>query len=113
MVALEDCPVSAMNIAAVNRVIMGTRSGDLDPGVLVYLMGGVDKLVFTGGIDENDAQVRHEICSGVAWIGISLDESRKRAASNPVSDGASRCQVFVLASQVDEQIARHVGALLA
>ncbi|HUG25408.1 acetate/propionate family kinase [Piscinibacter sp.] len=169
---------TSMGMTPSGGVIMGTRSGDLDPGVLVYLMrekkfdaarlealvdqrsgllgisgfsgdmrrlheaaasnrdarlaiemfcysvrkqvaamtavlGGLDMLVFTGGIGENDAQVRAEICAGLAWIGVSLDESRNRAASNPVSDGASRCPVLVLASQEDEQIARHAWALIA
>ncbi len=169
---------TSMGLTPSGGVIMGTRSGDLDPGVLVYLMreknfdaarlealvdqrsgllgisglssdmrrlheaaasnrdarlaiemfcysvrkqvaamlavlGGLDVLVFTGGIGENDAQVRAEICAGLAWIGISLDESRNHTASNPVSDGASRCQVLVLASQEDEQIARHAWALFA
>ena len=169
---------TSMGLTPTGGVIMGTRSGDLDPGLLVYLMrekkfdaarlealvdqrsgllgisvvsgdmrrlheaaaanpnarlaiemfcysvrkqvaamiavlGGVDMLVFTGGIGENDAQVRAEICSGLAWIGVSLDEARNRAASNPVSDDTSRCQVLVLASQEDEQIARHAWALLA
>ncbi len=168
---------TSMGMTPSGGVIMGTRGGDLDPGVLVYLMrekrfdaarlealidqrsgllgisgvsgdmrhlhevaasnrdarlaiemfcysvrkqvaamiavlGGLDLLVFTGGIGENDAQVRTEICTGLSWIGVSLDESRNRAASNPVSDGASRCQVLVLASQEDEQIARHAWALL-
>ena len=169
---------TSMGLTPSGGVIMGTRSGDLDPGVLVYLMrekkfdaarlealvdqrsgllgisgvsgdmrrlheaaasnrdarlaiemfcysvrkqvaamiavlGGLDMLVFTGGIGENDAQVRSEICAGLSWIGVSLDESRNRAASNPVSDGASRCQVHVLASQEDEQIALHTWVLLA
>jgi acetate kinase len=169
---------TSMGMTPSGGVIMGTRSGDLDPGVLVYLMrekkvdaarlealvdqrsgllgisglsgdmrrlheaaasnrdarlaiemfcysvrkqvaamvavlGGLDMLVFSGGIGENDAQVRAEICAGLAWIGVSLDESRNRAASNPVSYGASRCQVLVLASQEDEQIARHTWAALA
>jgi acetate kinase len=169
---------TSMGLTPSGGVIMGTRSGDLDPGVLVYLMrekkfaaarlealidqrsgllgisgvsgdmrrlheaaasnrdarlaiemfchsvrkqvaamvavlAGVDMLVFTGGIGENDAQVRNEICAGLSWIGVSLDASRNRAASNPVSDGASRCQVLVLASQEEEQIARHAWALLA
>ena len=171
---------TSMGMTPSGGVIMGTRSGDLDPGVLVYLMrekkfdaarlealidqhsgllgisgvsgdmrhlheaaasnrdarlaiemfcysvrkqvaamvavlGGLDMLVFTGGIGENDAQVRTEVCAGLSWIGVSLDESRNRAASNPpcqVSDGTSRCQVLVLASQEDEQIARHAWALL-
>jgi acetate kinase len=168
---------TSMGLTPSGGVIMGTRSGDLDPGVLMYLMrekkfdaarlealidqhsgllgisglsgdmrrlheaaatnpdarlaiemfcvsvrkqiaamiavlDGLDMLVFTGGIGENDAQVRAAICSGLAWIGVSLDESRNRSASNPVSNGASRCQVLVLASQEDEQIARHAWALL-
>ena len=169
---------TSMGMTPSGGVIMGTRSGDLDPGVLVYLMrekkfdaarlealvdqrsgllgisgvsgdmrrlheaaasnrdarlaiemfcysvrkqvaamiavlGGVDMLVFTGGIGENDAQVRAAICSGLSWIGVSLDDSRNRSASNPVSDAPSRCQVLVLASQEDEQIARHAWGLLA
>jgi acetate kinase len=169
---------TSMGMTPSGGVIMGTRSGDLDPGVLVYLMrekkldagrlealvdqrsgllgisglsgdmrrlrqaaasnrdarlaiemfcysvrkqvaamvavlGGLDMLVFTGGIGENDAQVRIEICAGLSWIGVSLHEDRTRAESNPVSDGASRCQVLVLASQEDEQIARHAWQLLA
>jgi acetate kinase len=77
------------------------------------VLGGLDMLVFTGGIGENDAQVRAQICAGLSWLGISLDESRNRAATNPLSDGAARCQVLVLASQEDEQIAHHAWALLA
>ena len=79
---------------------------------MIAVLGGVDTIVFTGGIGENDAKVRSEICAGLAWIGVSLDESRNRAASNPVSESASPCKVLVLASQEEEQIARHVWALL-
>ena len=80
---------------------------------MIAVLGGVDMLVFTGGIGENDAQVRTEVCAGLSWIGVSLDESRNRSASNPVSSSTSRCQVLVLASQEDEQIACHTWALLA
>ncbi len=86
---------------------------------ITAVMGGLSidtsmgMLVFTIGIGENDAQVRAEICNGLAWFGVSLDESRNRSASNPVNDGVSRCQVRVLAAQEDEQIARHTWALVA
>jgi acetate kinase len=168
---------SSMGLTPSGGVLMGTRSGDLDPGVLVYLMreknfdaaklealvdqhsgllgisggsgdmrrlhetaaanpdarlaiemfcvslrkqiaamiavlGGLGMLVFTGGICENDPDVRDEFCSGLSWIGVSLDDSRNCSASNLVSDGPSRCQVLVLASQEDEQIALHAWALL-
>jgi acetate kinase len=74
-------------------------------------LDGADLLVFTGGIGENDADVRAAICSGLSWMGIRLDEARNRSASNPISDPASRCTVFVLPPQEDEQIARHSWAL--
>ncbi|MET0538228.1 MAG: acetate/propionate family kinase [Xanthobacteraceae bacterium] len=167
---------TSMGLTPTGGVIMGTRSGDLDPGVLVYLLrekkfdadmleelvdhrsgllgisgvgsdmrrlheaarsnadaglairmfcysvrkqlaalvaalDGVDLIVFTGGIGENDWEVRAEICRGLAWFGINLDEAHNRAAQNPISDPASRCRVIVLASQEDEQIARHTWAI--
>ena len=168
---------TSMGLTPTGGVIMGTRSGDLDPGVLVYLMrekkfdaamledlidhrsgllgisgvgsdmrrlheaassngdarlaiemfcysvrkqiaamiavlGGVDLIVFTGGIGENDEAVRATICGGLSWIGISLDEARNRSTTNPISDPASRCSVLVLSSQEDEQIARHTWTLM-
>jgi acetate kinase len=168
---------TSMGLTPSGGVIMGTRSGDLDPGVLIYLMrekqlnaamleelidrrsgllgvsgidgdmrrlhkaassntdarlaiemfcysvrkqvaamiaalDGADLVVFTGGIGENDEEVRATICRGLSWIGVSLDEARNASANNPVSDSASRCAVRVLASQEDEQIARHTSALL-
>lgn len=171
---------TSMGLTPTGGVIMGTRSGDLDPGVLVYLMrekkfdaamleelvdhqsglagisgigsdmrclheaaassaassadarlaidmfcyavrkqiaamiavlDGADLIVFTGGIGENDAEVRASICSGLSWIGVSLDQARNRSAHNPISSPASRCSVQVLASQEDEQIARHTWAV--
>jgi acetate kinase len=168
---------TSMGLTPTGGVIMGTRSGDLDPGVLVYLMrekkfdaamleelvdhrsgllgisgiggdmrrlheaassnadarlavemfcysarkevaamiavlGGMDLLVFTGGIGENDAKVRAAICAGLSWIGVGLDEARNRSAADPISDPKSRCAVRVLASQEDEQIARHTSQLI-
>jgi acetate kinase len=167
---------TSMGLTPTGGVIMGTRSGDLDPGVLVYLLrekkfdaamleelvdhrsgllgisgvgsdmrklqqaasanpdarlaiqmfcysvrkqvaamiavlDGVDLIVFTGGIGENDAAVRAEICGGLGWSGVSLDDARNRSATNPLSDPASRCSVRVLPAQEDEQIARHSWAL--
>ncbi len=167
---------TSMGLTPTGGVIMGTRSGDLDPGVLVYLMrekkfdaamleelvdhrsgllgisglgsdmrrlheaastnadarlaiamfcysvrkqvaamiaalGGVDLLVFTGGIGENDVEARAAICDGLSWLGVRLDPARNRSVENPISESASRCAVHVLPSQEDEQIARHTWAL--
>jgi acetate kinase len=169
---------TSMGLTPTGGVIMGTRSGDLDPGLLIYLMrnehldadgletlvnhrsgllgisglaadmrrlhaesaanpdaslaiamfcysvrkqiaamaaalDGIDLLVFTGGIGENDAEARAMICAGLSWTGVDLDPARNRSATNPVSGPGSRCAVMVLPSQEDEQIARHTSALLA
>jgi acetate kinase len=167
---------TSMGLTPTGGVIMGTRSGDIDPGVLVYLLrektfdvamleqlvnhrsgllgisgigsdmrqlhaaassnadarlairmfcysvrkqvaamaaalDGLDVLVFTGGIGENDAEARAGICDGLSVVGLSLDDARNRAAANPVSDAASRRRVLVLPSREDEQIARHTWAI--
>jgi acetate kinase len=159
---------TSMGLTPSGGVIMGTRSGDLDPGVLVYLirekkldatgieqlidhrsgltgisgvggdmrrlhdaassnadarlaiemfcysvrkqiaamtsvLEGVDLIVFTGGIGENDGEVRASICEGLFWAGIGLDAAQDLAAP--------RVRVRVLPSQEDEQIARHTWAL--
>ena len=166
---------TSMGLTPSGGVIMGSRSGDLDPGVLVYLMreqkfnavtledlidrrsglmgvsgiggdmrrlhaaassnpdarlaidmfcysvrkqiaammavlGGADLVVFTGGIGENDGEVRASICAGLSWAGVSLDDARHHSNHNPVSN-APVSRMLVLPSQEDEQIARHTGAI--
>src|SRR5207253_2917079 len=146
---------TSMGLTPTGGVIMGTRSGDLDPGILVYLMrekkfdaamleelvdrrsgllgisgvgsdmrrlreaassnagarlaiqmfcysvrkqvavmiaalDGVDLIVFTGGIGENDAKVRAAICGGLSWLGISLDTTLNRSLEDPISNIMSR-----------------------
>ena len=70
---------------------------------MIAVLGGVDLIVFTGGIGENDGQVRAAICRGLGWAGIALE-------GEPNSRSGPRCQVRVLASQEDEQIACHARA---
>jgi acetate kinase len=70
---------------------------------MIAVLGGVDLIVFTGGIGENDGEVRGAICSGLDWAGVVLEDERDDRSM-------PRCQVRVLASQEDEQIARHTRA---
>ena len=79
---------------------------------MIAVLDGVDLLVFTGGIGENDAEVRAAICGGLSWLGVKLDPVRNRAAEDSISDPASRCAVSVVASQEDEQIARHTLSIV-
>ncbi|MEA2880937.1 MAG: acetate kinase [Bradyrhizobium sp.] len=70
---------------------------------MIGALDGVDMIVFTGGIGENDIEVRSSICAGLTWAGVDPG-----TAQNPA---ASRVLVRVLSSQEDEQIARHTWAL--
>ena len=59
---------------------------------MIAALGGVDLIVFTGGIGENDVEARAAICDGLSWLGVSLDEARNRSADNPISDsGIALC----------------------
>ena len=71
---------------------------------MTAVLGGVDLIIFTGGIGENDRDVREAICRGLDWAGVFIEDQRDHL-SRP------RCQVKVLPSQEDEQIARHTRAL--
>jgi acetate kinase len=167
---------TSMGLTPSGGLIMGTRSGNLDPGVLVHLMremkmdaeaieqlidhrsglfgisgvsgdmrslhkvassnsdarlaigmfcytaakevaamsaalNGVDLIVFTGGIGENDALVRADICARLRSLGIDLNEARNSLGHGVISSDSSRCSVRVLPSQEDEQIARHTWSL--
>jgi acetate kinase len=165
---------TSMGLTPSGGVMMGSRSGDLDPGVLLYLLrerkfdavmledlidhrsglagvsgigsdmrrlhaaassnpdarlainmfcysvrkqiaammavlGGVDLVVFTGGIGENDGEVRASICAGLSWAGVSLDDAWDHSSPNPGKPPV--CRVMVLPSREEEQIARHTGAI--
>ncbi len=155
---------------------MGTRSGDLDPGVLLYLMaqgysadrledllnhrsgllgvsgqssemkillekrssdpaaalavemfcyqirkfvggfaaalGGLDTLVFTGGIGERAAPVRAETCRGLEHLGIEVDSDANARNAEIISRSGSRCVVRVVETDEDLMIARHTRTLV-
>jgi acetate kinase len=79
---------------------------------MIAALEGVDMIVFTGGIGENDAEARAAICGALAWMGIRIDDARNRSAADLISDATSRCVVRVLVSQEDDQIARHTWELM-
>jgi acetate kinase len=166
---------STMGFTAVDGLMMGTRCGALDPGVLVYLMnehgmdaraiedliyrrsgllgvsgissdmrtlrastapeaaeaialfvhrivreigslaaalGGIDGLVFTGGIGENDADTRAEVMRGCAWLGLRADEARSAQGAGRISAEDSRVAAWVISTDEERMIARHTAMLL-
>jgi acetate kinase len=76
-------------------------------GALAAVLGGLDLLVFTGGIGERAAPVRLEVCRGLEHLGIKLDQQRNDAHADPISLPASTCTVRVIPANEDLMIARH------
>jgi acetate kinase len=167
---------STMGFTAVDGLPMGTRSGALDPGVILYLMdqrgmnaraiekllytqsgllgvsgissdmrtllasaepsaklavdlfiyrirrelgslsaalGGLDAIVFTGGIGENAPVIRSRVCRDAAWLGVAIDEAANAGGRGCISSGASRVAVWVVPTNEELMIARHTRRLLA
>lgn len=90
---------------------MFTRSISKAMGAFCWLLGGLDAIVFTGGIGEHDAEMWKEVLAGTVEIGIELDReacSMKSEILRPISSSSSRTKVFVAPSQEDLMIALHV-----
>jgi len=163
-----------MGFTAVDGLMMGTRCGALDPGVLIHLMdqyglgareledliyrksgllgvsglssdmralrassegaateaielfvyrivreigslaaslGGLDALVFTGGIGENDAATRAEVAEGCRWLGLSLDEASNGRSEARISAETSSVTAFVIPTNEELQIAKSTWEL--
>jgi len=168
---------TSMGFTPTGGLLMGTRTGDLDPGVAFYLLqaeklnlqqfnhlinhesgllgisgmssdmrellkdqandsraaeaidvfnyqtkkwigsfaaalGGVDTLIFSGGIGENASQIRASICSDLEFLGITLDESRNVKHEGIISSDSSRVCVRVIRTNEQLMIARLVYQFL-
>lgn len=84
-------------------------------GAYAAAMGGVDALVFTGGIGENSAEIRARACEGLEFIGISLDPDRNAAPQGAadVSAEQSAARVLVIPTNEERMIARETAAVVA
>ena len=81
-------------------------------GAYAAVLGGLDVLVFTGGIGEHAPTVRERICSGLEFLGVCLDSSRNEANAPLISSSNSRVNVRVIQTDEDRMIVRHVIAVL-
>jgi acetate kinase len=171
----RSCATS-MGFTALDGILMGTRPGHLDPGILLYLLrergmtaealehllyhecgllgvsggissdmrelsasqepaakeaidlyvhtivreigafaavlGGLDALVFTGGIGEHSASVRARIIEGCAWLGMKVDEQANQVDGPFLSQSSSRVAAWMIPTDEDHVIARHTLQLL-
>lgn len=166
---------STMGFSALDGLPMGTRCGQLDPGVLLYLMdqegltsreisdllykesglkglsglsndmrlleasdareaaeaidyfvfrirrelgamaailGGLDALVFCGGIGENSVHVRERVCAELGWLGATLDDAANRESAELISSPDSRVRILVVRTNEEAMLADHALRLL-
>ena len=75
-------------------------------GGMAAAMGGIDGLVFCGGIGENSAFIRDRVCERTAWMGIEIDHSRNDAHARVISTEMSRTTVMVIPTNEELVIAR-------
>jgi acetate kinase len=179
LVALQNGAAvdTTMGFTPAGGVPMGSRTGDLDPGVLLYLarergygarelerlveresglvgvggsadmkvlleraptdeharlavelycysvrksvaaltaaLGGIELLVFTGGIGEHGAEIRAGVCQGLEWLGVALDPARNRDGAAVVSEDGARVTLRVVPADEERVMARHAARLLA
>jgi acetate kinase len=88
-----------------------TRSITKAVGGFCWLLGGLDAIVFTGGIGQHDSETREEILAGLNSMGIDLDSARNREAEEGlrrISTSASQVAVLVGPALEDLIIALHV-----
>lgn len=167
---------STMGLSALDGLPMGTRCGQIDPGVLLYLMdqegmdarqiaellyrksgllglsgmssdmrtlqsagtpeaeqaldyyvfrirrelgaltavlGGLDAVVFCGGIGENSAPIRLRVCEGLHWLGLEIDRMKNADNATVISTDLSRVRVLVVPTNEELAIARAASGLLA
>jgi acetate kinase len=78
-------------------------------------LGGIDVLVFTGGVGEHQPQLRERTCDGLSFLGVALNPAINAAATTDgdISAADAICRTAVVAAREDLQIARLVRATLA
>jgi acetate kinase len=75
-------------------------------GGLAAALGGLDALVFCGGIGENSRGIRERVCEGLGWIGIELDRARNAANARSIGADRSRARVLVIPTNEEMVIVR-------
>ncbi len=80
-------------------------------GAYAAVLGGLDTLVFTGGIGTHAAAVREGICGDLGFLGIHIDPARNRSNEPVISRNGGAVRVRVIRTNEELVIARHLAAL--
>lgn len=82
-------------------------------GAFAAALGGLDTLVFSGGIGENAPVIRARICEGLGFLGVDFDDTRNAAGGSVITAEKSRVEVRVIRTDEDVIIAKAVFRILA
>lgn len=80
-------------------------------GSLAAALGGLDAVVFTAGIGENQPEIRRRICAGAQWLGLAVDEAANQRQGPRISAPGSRVSAWVVPTDEESMIARHVARI--
>jgi acetate kinase len=83
-----------------------------EAGALISVLGGLDGLVFAGGIGEHDVQVREQVCRALGWLGVALDTDNNRIGTGCISNAGSKVSVWVIPADEEQVIAQETVSLL-
>ncbi|TDV56939.1 acetate kinase [Pseudomonas graminis] len=98
--------------AAAQAIALFVRSVVREIGAMAAVLGGLDALVFTGGIGENSAPVRNAILDGCAWLGLQHSSAPDTSQGTCLSLPGSKVSAWTIATDENAVIARHALALL-
>src|SRR6478752_6357078 len=108
MRVLLDDPAPAARLAVDYFVYQAAK----EIGALAAVLGGVDALVFTAGIGEHSAEIRRRICEASAWLGVALSPRANAGKGPRISRADSRVSAWVIPTNEELMIARHMASLL-
>jgi acetate kinase len=81
-------------------------------GSLAAALGGLDAVIFTGGIGERSAAIRERVCRDAAWLGVELDVAGNEKGGPRISTAASRVPAWAIPTNEELMIARHTRQLI-
>lgn len=109
---LKDAEIKYNEKASLAREIFAYKVAKYI-GSYAAAMNGVDNIVFTAGVGENDSDIREEICEYLEFLGIQIDEvqNRDQGEAIRISTGTSKVNVLVIKTNEELEIAREAAAL--
>tara|TARA_R110002051_G_scaffold281373_1_gene342990 strand:- start:10350 stop:11558 length:1209 start_codon:yes stop_codon:yes gene_type:complete len=105
---MEDL-LDSPKVAAAETVAYFCYQARLHLARLTGALGGLDRIVFTGGIGENSAAIRGRICVGLGYLGVNIDSAANKAGYTKISKPDSRVIVEARATDEEQMIARHAA----